>query len=138
MLSLDSNEGLRRFQAGELPENDEEWHKLVPKAALEVFDKHEVHRQSVIFEIIKSEKDYVRDLELVREVFIEPLVNTPTIPQQRLKGYVAEVFYNFDEILVHHRNMLDKLFEVQRDQHPLITNFASIILDSKCIFVSIL
>lgn len=129
--SLDSNEGLRRFQAGELAENDEEWHRLVPKSALGVFDKQEVQRQSVIFEIIKSERDYVRDLELVQDVYIDPLLNTSPIPQQRMKGYISEVFYNLDEILVHHRRMLDKLFELQRDQHPLITNFASIVLDSK-------
>ncbi|EKM58279.1 uncharacterized protein PHACADRAFT_140069, partial [Phanerochaete carnosa HHB-10118-sp] len=128
-LTLDSNEGLRRFQAGELGENDEEWHRLVPKSALDTLDKHEVQRQSVIFEIIRSERDYVRDLELVRDVFVDPLVNTRPIPQQRLKGYVTEVFYNLDDILGYHKSMLEKLFELQRDQHPFITNFASIILD---------
>lgn len=135
-FSLDSNEGLRRFQAGELAENDEEWHRLVPKSALEVFDKQEVQRQSVIFEIIKSERDYVKDLELVRDVFVDPLLNTHPIPPPRMRGYVAEVFYNLDEILVYHRQMLDKLFELQRDQHPLITNFASIVLDSECFVMS--
>lgn len=132
MFSLDSNEGLRRFQAGELPENDEEWHRLVPKSALDVIEKREIQRQSVIFEIIKSERDYVRDLELVRDVYVDPLLNTSPIPQQRMRGYVNEVFGNLDDILLHHRLMLNKLFELQRDQHPLITNFASIILDSEC------
>lgn len=133
-LTLDSNEGLRRFQAGELGENDEEWHRLVPKSALEVVDNQEVQRQSVIFEIIKSERDYVRDLELVRDVFVDPLINTCPIPQQRLRGYVSEVFYNLDDILAHHKRMLERLFELQREQHPLITNFASIILDTSFAF----
>lgn len=103
----------------------------MPKSALDIVDKQEVQRQSVIFEIIRSERDYVRDLELVRDVFIDPLVNTSPIPAQRLRGYVAEVFYNLDDILGHHKRMLDKLFELQREQHPLITNFASIVLDSE-------
>ncbi|GJE88623.1 RhoGEF/DH domain-containing protein [Phanerochaete sordida] len=133
-LTLDYNEDLRRFQAGELDENDEEWHRLVPKGALEVFDKHEIQRQSVIFEIIKSERDYVSDLELVRDVFIDSLVNTLSIPQQRIRGYISEVFYNLDEILAYHKRMLERLFELQRDQHPLITNFASIVLDTSLAF----
>ncbi len=96
-----------------------------------VLDKNEVKRQSVLFEFIKSERDYVRDLELVQEVFIDPLLNTTPVPQQRLKGFIAEVFYNLDEILVYHRRMLDSLFARQRDQHPLIQSVADIVLDSE-------
>ena len=70
-------------------------------------------------------------MELIRDVFVDPLLNTAPIPRQRLKGFVAEVFYNMDEILAYHRRMLDKLFERQRDQHPLVQSIADIILDSK-------
>lgn len=35
-----------------------------------VLDKREVTRQSIIFEIIKSERDYVADLSLIKEVLI--------------------------------------------------------------------
>ena len=66
--SLESEEGLRRFQSGELLENDQEWHKLVPESAREALGKQEVQRQSVIFEIFKAERDYVSDLETVGEV----------------------------------------------------------------------
>ena len=48
-----------------------------------------------------------------------------------MRGYISEVFYNLNEILVYHRQMLDRLFELQKDQHPLITDFASIVLDSE-------
>ena len=65
---MESEEGLRLFQTGHLPEQDEEWYRFVPREALEAVGKHEVERQSAIFEIIKSEKDYVADLELVKEV----------------------------------------------------------------------
>ena len=61
-------DGLRRFQAGELNPADEEWHKLVPESVRDSFGKNEVQRQSVIFEVIKSEKDYVGDLEALRDV----------------------------------------------------------------------
>ena len=56
-----------------MPENDQEWYKLVPASAREVLDKREVTRQSILFEIIKSERDYVNDLLLVKEVLLSPV-----------------------------------------------------------------
>lgn len=64
---LDSEEGLRRFQAGELPENDQAWHRLVPPEAREALGKQEVQRQSVLFEVFQAEREYVSDLEAVEE-----------------------------------------------------------------------
>ncbi|KAH9917832.1 CNH domain-containing protein [Fomitopsis serialis] len=118
-LTLASEEGLRRFQAGELPENDQEWYKLVPPEA----------RESIMFEIIKSERDYVNDLLLVKEVFVEPLVNTSPVPQHRLQGFVKEVFYNLDEIHDQHQRMLGSLFQKQREFHPLIDSVAEIVMN---------
>jgi hypothetical protein len=59
---------LLRFQEGKLRIEDQEWHRLVPEEAQGVLGKKEVRRQSVIFEIIKGERDYVNDLELVQQV----------------------------------------------------------------------
>lgn len=66
--SVDSDEALFKFHRGQLTENDEDWYRLVPPEAREVLDRKEVTRQSILFEIVKSEKDYVADLELVQEV----------------------------------------------------------------------
>ncbi|TFY60446.1 hypothetical protein EVJ58_g5139 [Rhodofomes roseus] len=132
-LTLESEEDLRRFQAGELPENDQEWYKLVPPSAREVLDKGEVTRQSILFEIIKSERDYVNDLTLV---FIEPLLNTSPVPHHRLQGFVKEVFYNLDEIREQHERMLGALFQKQREFHPLIDSVAEIVMKHVLQFMS--
>lgn len=66
--SLNDEQALSHFQAGELKESDQEWYLLVPSEARDVLGKAEVQRQSVIFEIIKSERDYVADLEAVEQV----------------------------------------------------------------------
>ncbi|KAI0078800.1 hypothetical protein K474DRAFT_1706193 [Panus rudis PR-1116 ss-1] len=129
-LTLESEEGLRKFQNYELAESDREWYRLVPAAAREVLDKKEVQRQSNIFEIIKSEQEYVRDLELVNDIFVEPMLNTLPIPQQRVKGFIHTVFYNLNEILLHHRKLRDALFEIQREEHPLIQSIAAPILQA--------
>ncbi|KAI5892712.1 uncharacterized protein SCHCODRAFT_02501635 [Schizophyllum commune H4-8] len=121
-VSLDSEEGLRRFQSHELAGPEEEWHRLVPEAAREALGNDEVQRQSVLFEIIKSERDYVSDLEAVRDVYIEPLsaANPPIIKPELLKGFISQVFGNVAQILAHHQLMLAALFARQREQHPLI------------------
>ena len=130
-FSLSSEEGIQRFQDGLLDEKDEAWYKLVPPEAREVLDKKEVQRQSVIFEFIASERDYVNDLKLVQDVFVEPLFATSPVPRDRVKQFVSEVFYNLNEILEHHDRMLKALFTRQQDQHPLIQSVADIVLDSE-------
>lgn len=131
-MFLESEEGLRRFQSGELPENDQEWHRLVPESARDAVGSQEVQRQSVIFEIFKAERDYVSDLETVKEVFIKGLrdASPPIIPESYLPAFLREVFGNLQEILGHHQRMLAALFARQRDQHPLIQSVADIILDT--------
>lgn len=150
--SLYSEEGLRLFQAGhQLAEKDEEWHRLVPPEAQEALGKIEVERQSVLFELFKSERDYVEDLRLVTEVastaimiqscpantlpqvFIEPLqfAKPPVIASDRLRPFVQEVFWNLGQISVHHERMLAALFERQLDQHPLVQSVTDIVLESE-------
>ncbi|KAI0040258.1 hypothetical protein FA95DRAFT_1611936 [Auriscalpium vulgare] len=136
-LSLDTDEGLARFQAGKVPEQDEEWSRFVPPQAQEAVGKHEVQRQSVLFEVFKSEKDYVSDLELFKEIFIEPLRNSGTqvMSQEKMKGFTKEVFGNIEKILANHQRMLGSLFNRQREQHPLVQSVADIILDNALIFM---
>ncbi|KIM39836.1 hypothetical protein M413DRAFT_446755 [Hebeloma cylindrosporum] len=131
-LSISSEEALRHFQAGELPEKDQEWHRLVPPEARDALGKKEVQRQSVIFEVIKSEREYVADLEAVEHVFIEGLRTAapPIIREPRLSEYINEVFGNLRDIVSHHQRILAALFARQRDQHPLIQSVADIILDT--------
>ncbi|KAH8099970.1 hypothetical protein BXZ70DRAFT_1024921 [Cristinia sonorae] len=125
---LDEGTRLRLFQEGGLAEAQEEWYLLAPKEAQEVLGKEEVQRQSVIFEVIKSEREYVRDLEAMRTVFIQNLRNYAPIPARRMDAFISETFWNLDEILRFHQEMLAALFERQRDQHPIIQGIADIVL----------
>ncbi|KAF9468071.1 hypothetical protein BDZ94DRAFT_1209777 [Collybia nuda] len=131
-FSLDSEEGLRRFQDGRLPENDQAWHRLVPPEARDALGKQEVQRQSVLFEVFKAESEYVSDLVAIEEVFIAGLRNSspPIISQSRLPKFVDEVFGNLSQIVAHHQRMLGALFSRQREQHPLVLSISDIILDT--------
>ena len=61
-------DSIRRFQQNQLSENDEEWYEFVPEEARASLSESEVKRQTAIFEIIKSEKEYVADLETLQDV----------------------------------------------------------------------
>ncbi|KAF8206488.1 hypothetical protein K438DRAFT_1817292 [Mycena galopus ATCC 62051] len=130
-LSLHSD-GLRLFQTGELSDRDEEWYKLVPPETRDVLGKREVQRQSVIFEVFKAEREYVFDLEAVREVYIERLLSAspPIIRETFLHKFIAEVFGNLDQVVAHHQRMLGALFARQREQHPLVSSISDIILET--------
>ncbi|KAF5341704.1 hypothetical protein D9611_001832 [Ephemerocybe angulata] len=131
-LSLDMEENILRFQKGELPEPDQEWHKLVPEEALQALEDSEIKRQGIIFELLKAERDYVADLETIEEVFVKRLkeANPPVIPAANMQNFLNNVFGNLREILVHHQKMLEALFERQRESHPLIPSLADIILET--------
>ncbi|KZV97410.1 hypothetical protein EXIGLDRAFT_670103 [Exidia glandulosa HHB12029] len=131
-------DGIRLFQEGRLPPDLEQWHKLIPPEAVDVLGKAEVQRQSILFEIIQGERDYVRDLELVQEIFIEPLLNfqPPVIAPHKLQGFVQKVFHNIPEICGYHQTMLAALFGRQRDQHPILQGVADIVLDTALKFQS--
>ncbi|KIY43799.1 hypothetical protein FISHEDRAFT_52705 [Fistulina hepatica ATCC 64428] len=120
------NANLQAFQRGEA----QEWHLLVPPAAREVLSSDEVKRQSSIFEIIQAERDYVNDLETLRDLFVEPLrtASPPIVPSEQTSTFIREVFRNFQQILALHKRLVASLFERQRDQHPLILSVADIFL----------
>ncbi|KAI6102089.1 hypothetical protein F5141DRAFT_1241795 [Pisolithus sp. B1] len=132
-MTLQSEEGLKRFQNGSLDEKDEAWHSLVPLEAREALGKREVERQSVLFEVFKSERDYVYDLHVIREVFVEPLksASPPIIsPGERLQTFLSTVFWNLEQITAHHERLMEALFVRQREQHPLVQSVCDIILES--------
>jgi RHO1 GDP-GTP exchange protein 1/2 len=68
MHSFDSATRLELFHSGEIPTSEQEWDRFVPPQALEALGKKEVERQSVLFEVFKSELDYVNDLQIIKEV----------------------------------------------------------------------
>ncbi|KAI0026487.1 hypothetical protein K488DRAFT_66444, partial [Vararia minispora EC-137] len=140
--SLDTQQGvldaLRLFHSGRVPAKDAEWYRFVPPEALSALDKHEVERQSVLFELIKSEKEYVEDLQLLAQVFVSGLRHSapPVIPDpDRRRRFVAQVFATLDAILAHHERLLAALFDRQLEQHPLLQSLADLVLDNALLFL---
>lgn len=126
---------LRTFQSamGKGPTSKWEWHDLVSRDVREGLSKSEAKRQSVIFELIKGEMVYVKDLENIETMYIRPLreQDQPVIiPRDRLNSFISDVFHNYSEIYAHHRRLLDQLHEIQREEHPVIKSITAPLFDA--------
>ncbi|KAG6029622.1 hypothetical protein E4U41_000307 [Claviceps citrina] len=101
-LNLKINPGLRKDVAtnvndDEVDQTDEQklWINSVPKEVADAVDEHEKKRQEVISEICYTERDFVKDLEYLRDFWILPLRSKASpIPLQRRDKVVKNIFSN--------------------------------------------
>ncbi|KAF8159386.1 CNH domain-containing protein [Crassisporium funariophilum] len=125
---------LRTFQSamGKGSTGKWEWHDLVSSDTRMSFTKEESKRQSVIFELIKGEMAYVRDLENIETMYVRPLRNAepPIVPTKRLEQFLIDVFHNSQELYAHHRRLVDILHDIQREEHPRIRSITAAVFDS--------
>ncbi|KAL0068394.1 Rho guanine nucleotide exchange factor [Marasmius tenuissimus] len=134
---------MRTFQTsmGRGPAGKWEWFDLVSggkggdmtsKAKELGITKKECKRQAIIFELIKGEMAYVKDLENIGVIYIRALKNAdpPVVPPERLDQFISDVFHNFGEVYSHHRRLLDKFQEIQRDEHPVIRSITAAVFDA--------
>ncbi|KAH9000438.1 Dbl-like domain-containing protein [Lactarius akahatsu] len=109
-----------------------EWHNLVSEDTRAGISKSEQKRQSIIFELIKGEMQYVRDLENIDVMYVQPLRTgePPVIPRDRLSAFITDVYHNFGALHAQHRKLLDRLHAIQRDEHPIINSVTAAIFDA--------
>jgi hypothetical protein len=114
------------------PSGKLEWHNLVSDEVRAGISKGEQKRQSIIFELIKGEMQYVRDLENIDVMYVQPLrtVEPSVIPRDRLSAFILDVFHNFGALHAQHRKLLDRLHAIQRDEHPVINSVTAAIFDA--------
>ncbi|KAJ7497980.1 CNH domain-containing protein [Mycena galericulata] len=132
--NLQSVAQLRTFQTamGKGTPGKWEWHDLVSTEIRQEMRKEEAKRQSIIFELIKGEMAYVKDLENIEIMYIRPLRNAdpPIVPSDRLDQFIKDVFHNCSHLHAHHRTLVEKLHEIQREQHPRIRSITEPVLDA--------
>ena len=125
-LNLKPQPGLRHSNSrGSLHGDDDQEQKLwinsVPKEVADRIDDREKKRQEVISEIMYTERDFVKDLEYLRDFWIRPLrglgnVVSP-IKEERREKFVRTVFGNCLEVLAVNGKFADELSKRQKEQH---------------------
>ncbi|KAJ9102459.1 hypothetical protein QFC21_002859 [Naganishia friedmannii] len=142
---------------------DKDWHEFVSKEDLEVMTEKERKLQEwvltlliqemlgtnvlsrQIWELIKSEMQYVADLRAIdnvsgqshaprntAEVFVDGLrmADEPIVDRFRLPEFEADVFHNFGSLRMIHEELLRNLHARQEEQHPRMGPISDLIYDA--------
>ncbi|TPX37626.1 hypothetical protein SmJEL517_g00698 [Synchytrium microbalum] len=104
-----------------LPGEKEVWSDGIPKQVLDQLDGNEVKRQLAIFELIATERDYVRDLGILIDVFMKQLADRKLLSVKN----VESVFSNLEQLLPVNQDLLKRL-EERRLANPLIDKLGDI------------
>ncbi|KAJ3199380.1 RHO1 GDP-GTP exchange protein 2 [Entophlyctis luteolus] len=93
------------------------WSNTVPKEVLESVSKEEERRQNAIYDIIKTEKNYVDELRIIQTLFAIPLRESNIIDTSRQDSFMRTVFCNSADILAVNSKLLAKLLARQKEAH---------------------
>ena len=136
-LNLKPEPGLRHQSSkGSLHGDDDDEQKLwinsVPKEVAANTDDWEKKRQEVISEIMYTERDFVKDLEYLRDFWMRPLraanpAQSSPIPEHRREKFIRTVFSNCLEILAVNSRFAESLSARQRE-NPVVRNIGDIFL----------
>ncbi|BEJ01662.1 hypothetical protein CcaverHIS631_0603440 [Cutaneotrichosporon cavernicola] len=125
---------LKLFQAslGRDPHGKLEWNEVVSPTVLKTMSSKECRLQHNIWELIKTEMQYVYDLQLIDKIFITPLrmSDKEIIERSRLEVFIDDVFHNYKSILAVHEKLLADLHDRQLKQHPKVGMVSDLMLNA--------
>ncbi|KAI8930226.1 hypothetical protein BC831DRAFT_439680 [Entophlyctis helioformis] len=110
------------------------WSSTVSPEILASVSVQERKRQEVIFELINSEREYVRDLESIIKVFMEPINAGGIIPDDRRPRFIRTVFHNIAELHRTNTVLLRKLVALQQENAVVSSGIGSAFLDLAMMF----
>ncbi|KAK8067937.1 hypothetical protein PG996_007049 [Apiospora saccharicola] len=108
------------------------WINTVPKEIVDSVSDREQKRQEVISEICYTERDFVKDLEYLRDFWILPLRSKGSpIPAQRRDQVVRNIFGNIiDHPAIHTvSSRFAKALTERQQKHPVVKNLGDIFLE---------
>ncbi|KAF2265104.1 CNH-domain-containing protein [Lojkania enalia] len=134
-LNMRPQPGLRREESrASLHEDadDEQklWINTVSKEVADSISEKERKRQEVISELMYTERDFVKDLEYLRDFWMKPLRNPATspIPEHRREKFVRTVFSNCQEVYMVNSRLAESLTRRQQKE-PVVKNVGDIFLE---------
>ncbi|KAJ3506927.1 hypothetical protein NMY22_g17094 [Coprinellus aureogranulatus] len=118
---------------GDVQDTGQLWiHTVPPEIAASVSDA-EKKRQEAINEVIYTERDFVRDMEYLRDVWIKGIQDQDFIPESRKADFITQVFWNVHEIIAVNTRLRDALNKRQK-HYAIVEKIGDILLDNVCHF----
>lgn len=137
-LNMKPQSGLKREESRtSLHEdfNDEQklWINTVSKEVADSVNDKEKKRQEVISELMYTERDFVKDLEYLRDFWMKPLKTSvpgrpSPIPEHRREKFIRTVFSNCQEVYAVNSKMAEALTRRQQKE-PVVRNVGDIFLN---------
>lgn len=131
-LNMKLDPGLKNYDSGpslQVEDEKELWINTVPPETVEKISKEEQKRQEVICEFIYTERDFVKDLEYLRDFWMKPLRRSNVIqPEHRREMFIRNVFQNILEIHAVNIKFAEALTKRQQ-QSPVVENIADVVLE---------
>ncbi|KAM0753215.1 RhoGEF Rgf2 [Meredithblackwellia eburnea MCA 4105] len=132
-LNLKPKPGLQRSVSQEslgddLKEPGQLWIHSVPQEVVDATPDKEKGRQESINEVFYTERDFVRDLEYLRDFWIKPLRSSNIIPEERRDDFVTQLFWNVLEIYSVNIRLAEMLTKRQKQAH-VVDKIGDIFLD---------
>lgn len=134
-LNLKPQPGLKRQQSStslHADETDEQklWINTVSQEVADSVGDREKKRQEVISEIMYTERDFVKDLEYLRDFWMKPLRSSTAspIPERHRERFVRTVFSNCMEVHAVNYRLADSLTRRQQE-NPVVRNVGDIFLE---------
>ena len=137
-LNLKPQPGLRRQQSSaslHADETDEQklWINTVSQEVADSVGEKEKKRQEVISEIMYTERDFVKDLEYLRDFWMKPLrstslINPSPIPERHRERFIRTVFSNCMEVHAVNSKLADALTRRQQE-NPVVRNVGDLFLE---------
>ncbi|KAF8074951.1 CNH-domain-containing protein [Lyophyllum atratum] len=120
---------ISRESLGDVAEPGTLWIHSVPQEIVNSVSDAEKRRQEAINEVIYTERDFVRDMEYLRDTWIGRLKDSDIIPAARKTDFLAQVFWNLHDIIAVNTRLRDALNKRQK-QYAVVERIGDILLDA--------
>lgn len=130
-LNMKPQPGLKRSMSrGSLSDKKETklWSHSVSQEILDSVTDKEKKRQEAINEVIYTERDFVKDLEYLRDVWMIPLSQSTIIAEARRDQFIHQVFFNVLEVHAVNSRLAELLTQRQK-QRAVVSQIGDIFLE---------
>ncbi|RCH89004.1 RHO1 GDP-GTP exchange protein 2, partial [Rhizopus stolonifer] len=124
-LSVDTREKRATAYAYEVQKHQQLWSQTVDDYIVLSTPANERKRQETIFELVYTEENFLKDLEYVIKMWIEPLKTSDIIPKHRREEFIDRVFSNLIEIREISNNLTLAL-RARQQEHPIVSQISDI------------
>ncbi|KAH3685785.1 hypothetical protein WICPIJ_003248 [Wickerhamomyces pijperi] len=129
-LNLKPRGGLKNDESSLYDDEEKKhlWSHTVSEDLLKSLDKKEIKRQELIYELIATERTFVKNLEYIRNHWIIPLRESNVIPSMEREKFIRTVFFNVIDILNVATRFRDALIKRQQVK-PVVGHIGDIFLE---------